>query len=259
MAGQDETTGTATVVIEPGTQPLYVVLSSLESTIWRFEGATARVRQVALVGVRAQGVTGLAGDKVSDQTLAVGSLFDARCFRPFWDTQSPEGLAARGAVARTVGKPVDVMGGQYEVGSVSLPSGSVQPTPPNDQVPDGLDPIVYEMGLRFSPAGLIDVDPNSIVPAGLAEPYVVFPGEFGLAQLVGMGKVELREQTSFFATFYIAQPIPRFPAGLYGAHGVRFVLGTGVPLPPGDPGHSCVLSEETGLPLANATLCELLG
>lgn len=72
----------------------------------------------------------------------------------------------------------------------------------------------------------------------------------GLAQLVATGDLEHRE--SFV---YLARAIPRFPAGLHGAHLVRFVLATGVPMPDGDPGHSCVFSEETGRPMANDFIC----
>jgi hypothetical protein len=46
---------------------------------------------------------------------------------------------------------------------------------------------------------------------------------------------------------YIVKQKTRFPAGLAGAHSVTFLLPTGVPYPEGDPGHSCVVIEETGL------------
>ena len=36
----------------------------------------------------------------------------------------------------------------------------------------------------------------------------------------------------------------RFPAGLHGAHATHFILGKGVPMPEGDPGHSQIDSEE---------------
>ncbi|HXJ34551.1 MAG TPA: hypothetical protein VMS22_11020 [Candidatus Eisenbacteria bacterium] len=64
--------------------------------------------------------------------------------------------------------------------------------------------------------------------------------------LVGAGFVALR---------FNSRRIPRFPAGLAGAQAVSFTLGRGVPMPAGDPGHSCVISEETGLSLANERLC----
>jgi hypothetical protein len=95
-----------------------------------------------------------------------------------------------------------------------------------------------------------------VVALAPAESYEVLPQGFGLAQLVATGALEHFGSDFFFDSyFYIARAIPRFPAGLNGAHAVVFVLGTGVPLPAGSPGHSCVLSEETGLPQANEFLC----
>jgi len=260
VAGQDEETRTARIVVEPGVQSLYVILSAYDSMVWRFEGATSRVRQVVLVGVRLQGVTGIPADNPADLAQVVSSLPDARCFSPFYDVQSPEGVAARGSVERALGRPVDVIAGDYAVGTVSLPSAEVEATPTPADVPTGFDPSVYQIGLRFSPGGVVDVAPASVVPSGLAESYVVLPQAFGLAQLVATEDLELRgDSFDFPPTFYIARPIPRFPAGLFGAQAAFFVLGTGVPMPPGDPGHSCVVSEETGQPVANETLCAIWG
>ena len=257
VTGQDGTTGTARVVIEPGAEPLYVVLSAYDSTIWRFEGATARVRQVVLVGVRSHGVVGITADRVADLTSAVDSLPDARCFAFFFDVQSPEGVAARAAVEAALGAPVGVFAASYEVGAVSLPSARVEPSPAAEDVPPGFDPEVWGLATWFSPGGVVAIDSEAVVPSGLAETYVVLPQRFGLAALVADGALQYRGMTTYFPEFYIAEPIPRFPAGLHGAHSVRFVLGRGVPMPSGDPGHSCVVSEETGEPLANDILCSL--
>jgi hypothetical protein len=258
VAGQDEATTTIRVDVAPGTRPLYVVLSAFDSTIWRFEGDTARVRQVVLVGVRAQGVTGIDAARVDDQSAEVGSLPEARCFPPFWDPLSPEGLAARGVVTRTIGRAVDVFAGQYGVGTLFLPSASVEAAVAPPGTPNGLDPDVYAEALRFVPGGVVEVDPDAVVASEPGEPYVVLPHHFGLAQLVATGALEVRGSADAFpATFYIASPIPRFPAGLHGGFLVSFVLGTGVPMPPGSPGHSCVISEETGEALANESLCFL--
>jgi len=257
VAGQDEVTGTVRVNVEAGPGSLYVILSSFDSTIWRFEGATARVRQVVLVGVRNSAVTGVAADVVVDLTKDVGSMLDAVCFASFWEVFSPEGVVARGVVERTLGRPIDVMAGTYEVGTVSLPSATVEPTPPALVAPTGFDPVVWEEATWFSPGGVVHVDPAAVVPSDHAEAYVVLPQAFGLAQLVAAGDLEPREPSFIFPTFYIARPIPRFPAGLAGAHAVQFVLGRGVPMPAGDPGHSCVISEETGLPLGNDILCSI--
>lgn len=253
VSGQDETTGTVRVVVDAGASPLYVVLSAFDSTIWRFEGATSRVRRVVLVGVRTLGVTGIASDKITDLTQWVSSMPDAKCFTPFWDSQSPEGVAARGAVERALGRTVDVVAASYEVGTLTLPAATVAPTPPAVTAPLGFDPTVWVLATWFNPGGVVDIEPSAVVPA--AERYVVLPEAFGLAELVASGDLQLRDGSAFLPTFYIARAIPRFPAGLYGAEAVGFILGRGVPMPDGDPGHSCVVSEETGLPLANDILC----
>jgi hypothetical protein len=115
---------------------------------------------------------------------------------------------------------------------------------------------VYQLrGLWFSPGGVVDIDPALVISSTPAERYDVLPQGFGLAQLVATGDIELRGSAFPFGEYYIARPIPRFPAGLYGAHLVQFILGRGVPLPAGSPGHSCVISEETGLPIANDVIC----
>jgi hypothetical protein len=253
VSGQDEPTRTVRVVVESGASPLYVVLSGFRSIIWRFEGATARVRQVVLVGVRSAGVTGVAADTVTDLTQWVSMMPDAKCFTPFWDVQSPEGVAARATVERSLGRAVDVTAASYAVGTVMLPSATAEPSPSPVTPPPGLDPGLFQLATLFNPGGVVAVEATAVVPA--AEPYVVLPEAFGLAQLVGSGDLEVRGETFFFPILYIVHPIPRFPAGLYGSESVAFILGTGVPMPPGDPGHSCVMSEETGLPLTNDILC----
>jgi hypothetical protein len=161
-------------------------------------------------------------------------------------------------VEDAVGRPVDVVAGSYSVGTLALPSAAVEPSVGASSVPPGFDPAVYELGLRFNPAGVVEVDPVSVVSTEPAEPYEVLPHGFGLAQLVATGELEPRGSDWVLARFYIARAIPRFPAGLYGAHSVTFILGSGVPLPAGSPGHSCVLAEETGLPAMEDYTCSFL-
>jgi hypothetical protein len=125
-------------------------------------------------------------------------------------------------------------------------------------VPPGFDPEVYvALGLRFSPGGVVTIDPAQVVATSPAEPYDVLPYGFGLAQLVFGGALEVLDDGIFYG-FRIARDLPRFPAGLHGAHLTHFVLGRGVPMPAGSPGHSCVTSEETGLPLVNESICSAL-
>jgi len=73
--------------------------------------------------------------------------------------------------------------------------------------------------------------------------YDVLPQQAGLAQLAGAGDLERLSDG-----FKIVRPIPRFPAGLNGAHSTAFLIAQGVPVPRGDPGHSTVLMESTGQP-----------
>lgn len=45
------------------------------------------------------------------------------------------------------------------------------------------------------------------------------------------------------------------PAEMFGAHSVKFLLLRGMPESDGNPGHSCVISEETGAPLGGMRTC----
>jgi hypothetical protein len=69
----------------------------------------------------------------------------------------------------------------------------------------------------------------------------VLPEEAGLVQLVAAGDIARNRLGE-----YLIKKKIRFPAGLYGGHSVKFLLLRGVPTPDGDPGHSVVISEETG-------------
>jgi hypothetical protein len=94
---------------------------------------------------------------------------------------------------------------------------------------------------RFSPGGVIEIDPRRVVASMPVERYEVLPQQAGLLQLVKQGKLAENGRGEFL----IKEKI-RFPAELHGAHSVKFLLLRGVPLPDGSPGHSQVISEETG-------------
>lgn len=245
VAGQDVTTTAGRIVVEPGLDRLYVVLSGGYPTIWRFEGATERITQAVLVGGIEQGIAGLSPEQVTDLSQRAPSSFEVRCFQTFWQPRSLEALMARRFVERALGRGVDVFASLAERGTVSLPAATVTPTEPDATVPAGLDPLVFQYALRSAPGSVVDVDPAAVESASTVERYQVLPEWMGLAELVGAGSLELRD-----GAFLIRDAIPRFPAGLTGAISVQFVLATGVPMPPGDPGHSCVVAESTGALLA---------
>jgi hypothetical protein len=255
VAGQDEVTTTARVVVEPGATPLYLILSSYKAVIWRFEGEVARMTRVVLVGPREQGVVGVERGKVVDLTKDVASLTEVPCFRPYYESRSVEAVIARGVVERALGQAPKMMGGEYELASVRIPSGVASRTergssPP---APAGFDATTYASHLRFNSGGVVTIDPKAVVSAAKPERYDVLPEHAGLAQLVGSGQLEPVGDSH--GDFWIVKPIRRFPAGLNGSLSVRFVLGKGISLPPGSPGHSCVIAEETGRPVANAMTC----
>src|SRR5262249_32059899 len=94
---------------------------------------------------------------------------------------------------------------------------------------------------RFSPGGVIEIDPKTVVGSQPAASYEVLPQQAGLVQLLASGAL-----TQNSVGEYIVRQKIRFPAGLAGAHSVTFLIMKGTPYPEGDPGHSCVVVEETG-------------
>lgn len=53
IGSQDKKTFTTKVIIEPGREPLYLVMIASNRTIWQFEGAVDRVKHLVLAGDRA--------------------------------------------------------------------------------------------------------------------------------------------------------------------------------------------------------------
>lgn len=250
VAGQDEVTQTARVVVESGAEPLYVVLSAYRATIWRFEGQVERVARLVVVGMLPQGTTGIARERVFDRSRYVQDRRDATCFPAFSETRSVDGVRARGIVERALGRAPDVFAVTSSgVGTLRIPSvkSEVAQSEVEARMPRGFDPSMYLEFTRYYPGGLVWVDAAAVSSNSKVEPYEVLPGRAGLAQLVASGALErLQDHDQYF----VAKPIARFPAGLHGAERASFVLGKGIPLPAGDPGHSCVVSEETGLPVS---------
>lgn len=268
LVGQDEVTQVATLDIEAGSDPLTLVVSSYNAIIWKFTGATDRIDKVyvgstivnSADGKSAAGVTGLPKDKV-------GFLKGRRCLGQFGDAKSSEALIASARIAKLAGRPVDTLLASYSANVVYLPSGKgAKPSEPNgsgngltiidgnkrivigangelkveatDANKDGgLNSIKHEM-LRFSPGGVHEINIKDVVSEAKPEVYGVLPQQAGLLQLASEGKIKPTGGNGFL----ILQKI-RYPAGLAGAHSVKFILSKGVPAPDGDPGHSCLFSE----------------
>lgn len=279
VGGPDQETNIIDVTIEPGGAPLYLVLTSYESMVWRIGGATGRVAQVVVSsqqdapvkpvavssarragdrvaispppplgsgGVSASGVTGLPAAKVM--------IADPQCPRYFSDSK---GSQAATVIKRSTGRTPDAVFGRYSVRSVSLPSGTmVEAQRDGAPVPPGFDAASWTDAARFWPGGLVRVDPRQIVAKTRVEPYKVLPSQMGISQLIGAGAIV---RTGDGDTFRVVRPIAHMPPSMGGAHSVTLILANGVPVPPGDPVHSCIIREETGRPIRPGARCALRG
>ncbi|QDX26141.1 hypothetical protein FPZ54_08975 [Sphingomonas suaedae] len=240
IGGQDEETNIIDVAIEPGSQPLYLVLTSYESMVWRFAGATSRVARVVVTslgskaGISASGVVGIPARQVT--------IGDPDCPRYFYKPDSQSTVVAA-TLRRALGRSPDRIFGSYSVQRVSLPSGEIAraesgSVPP----PRGFDAQMWSEAARYWPGGLVAINPRSVVAKGSVEPYKVLPSQMGLSQLLGLGAIE---RTSTGA-FKIVRPIAHMPPSMGGGHSVTLIVAKGVPVPPGDPGHSCIVLESSG-------------
>ncbi|MDA7949205.1 MAG: EF-hand domain-containing protein [Hyphomicrobiaceae bacterium] len=271
VAGQNKVTHTGTITIEPGEKQIYLVIGARAHMVWDFKGATNRIeRIVAFSGLTngGAGSVGIPADKVT--FLASGS-----CFRHFRNGTSGRARIAKAVVEGALKRNVDAVVGIGEVSNMHLPSGTqaninkpMGPTvetaggkkfviskdgvkPLSEVMPKGLEPPTkvdkktWAELHRFNPGGIVQLDAKNVIGNGEVEKYEVMPQQAGLVQLMQEGAIR-RLNDGFYL---IEKPIARYPAGLGGAHSVKFLLGKGVPQPPGKPGHSCVVSEENGKPL----------
>jgi Ca2+-binding EF-hand superfamily protein len=282
IAGQDLTTVTTEIYVEPGDQPMYVVAASKTPRIWRFRGSTERVVNfVALSYGKSQdgskaGVVGLARDRVSFTAPET-------CFRYFTNADRPEARKAKALVSQILDQPVASVVAKYNLTELALPSGITPPDPagsrkgttfiiggkefiirngrpvPADETmksanaipPFGVDPETYRQFRRYFPGGVVKINPDRVNSPQKAERYNVLPTHAGLIELLKDGSLEKISSRKY----RIVRPIERYPAGLQGASSVTFVLAKGIPQPTGTLGHSCLLSEETGKQIAGSKRC----
>ncbi|MGL4279864.1 MAG: hypothetical protein ACRCS0_05820 [Albidovulum sp.] len=263
VAGQGTEVTASRLVIEPGETPLYIFATAFEAMVWQVEGATERVQRFVVqprssnAGPGA-GVTGLAKDKVV--FVPAGA-----CLKPFHEAGDLDGKWQTKAFGKVIGHEVGRIIADYTLSIIAVPSGEkvVEPKPPRKPTLDENGAPVFVVDMmspenlmsRFHPLGLLRSDPKSVVAPSEVQPFEVLPQEAGLGQLLQEGALEpaAGDLGGRGNAFYIRKPIKRFPAGLGGAHAVTFILGKGVPMPGGDPGHSIVLDEETGACLLSGT------
>jgi Ca2+-binding EF-hand superfamily protein len=250
IGGPEEETNLIDVSIERGSDPLYLVLTSYESMVWRFSGATDRVARVVVSSLHSNegrvslsGVVGVPADHVTIATPG--------CPRYFHERTGRETERSLTALGQALGRQPNAVFASYSTQRISLPSGTLTAAQSGGApVPNGFDPGMWREASRFWPGGLAKVDPRSIVAKARVAPYAVLPSQMGLSQLIGSGAIQPTG-----SGYRIVRPIPQMPPSMGGAHSVRLELANGVPMPPGDPVHSCVISLATGKPVRPMPSC----
>lgn len=286
IGNQDVETNLIDVTIEPGSEPLYLVLTSYESMIWRVSGATNRVTRVVVSSSEGDADTRAAGN--SRQTEATGwglsrgtnlasqrprsglkptslsgvlglprskvTIAKVHCPSYAYKTQGVEADRFSASIIRHLGRTPDLTYGDYSPSSVSLPSGFIAKTEAANWVPGagatssvatmpkGFDPAIWREAVRYWPRGLVHVDPSKVVAAAQVQQYLVLPSQMGLSQLVGAGAIQRQGD----GTFRVVRSIPHMPPSMGGAHSAVLIFAKGVAVPPGKPGHSCIVEEATG-------------
>jgi hypothetical protein len=265
IGSQDIAVRTASIDVEAGDEPLYVVALSYRPMIWRLTGAVGRVELVVLAAqaTEANGSRPDARPIVGANGVAAGKVVflpKPTCLGDFSEVPSAEAARTIATVRKETGKD-PIIAADYAISGISVPSAKLKP--PNggtDVRPtiaienDGKGfrvdlsgkPRMEEAGnalendvMRFYPGGVVEIDPTTVVASGKPARYEVLPGKAGLLQLIRSGVLSESGKGEF-----VIKEKMRFPAGLYGAESARFILSRGVPAPEGDPGHSCLVKEE---------------
>lgn len=255
LDAENSTVTVANVRIDPGTERLYVMLTSGTPMIWRFSGAVERVSQVAVNSrhrgpkkMPLAGIVGVPKDRVH-------MIRSADCLPPFHDAQKIAAVKANGMATLTLGRPADFLIAQYGINTISLPSGVYDKTTAYEgavELPkSGLPGQFWRELRRFNPGGVVQIDPSTVVTPQGAKDMDVLPQEAGLAQLVANGALKPLGSTKEF--MILKQT--RLPAGLSGAHSVRFILRSGVPAPIGRYQSYCIWDADTGKRISGGRIC----
>ncbi|WP_222042096.1 hypothetical protein [Rhizobium laguerreae] len=160
------------ITVEPGKEPLYVILPSYDPMVWRFSGAIERVAKVVPtamargnnsgVGMGGSGVIGIEGSKVS-------FLENSQCLSYF--NGVVEEAKMRGRVSAFLGRQPDFKASAYHTEKVTIPSMAV--VEGNGAPPWTSDAPSVE-----------DIEPSTVVAAVEVKRYGLLPGGYGIKQLL---------------------------------------------------------------------------
>jgi len=135
LGSQDEVTGVGDVAVEPGHDPLYIVIAGYRPTIWRFSGSLQRIERVVVLAQR--GLTTKGSSNVMPLAGVVGVTRDKisfpkpNCIASFSETPSIASAQAAGAVRVAAGKAPDVIAGKYKLNKFNVPSGKIEVIEPD--------------------------------------------------------------------------------------------------------------------------------
>ena len=213
--------------ILPG-DPIHLVITAYKRVIYRFSGDTDRVRRLTLMNDRAAGAVGVSAQRMDFARSCIDHHF-------FHNARSE---ALKPAIEKHFGRPADIVGGAYSLWRVDI--GAELRVNPAPEVRAPMD-LESEELFRFSPGGIVRIDPGAVTSSVPAGRYAVLPQEAGVRQLVASGaliraiKADSEQwrsraaargladrQSAYglrYGTYRVSRPI-RIPAGLCGAHSI---------------------------------------
>jgi hypothetical protein len=277
LLSQDVTVDTRALRVETGDDPLYLIVRFSDATIFRLSGAVGRIERLVLAGSRTgpnrserehkplAGVTGIAADRVT-------FLGQPDCIEDFL-VPSEGAMQVLAKLEAELGRRPVPTAAFGKGSTVAVPSGQIsgedrEPFELTIRSDNGV--LRFERGAnrvgsdsqnpqvllrRFYEGGIVDIDPAAVIASVPVERYTVLPSQAGLLQLLQAGVLQDISKNSRPPKQYLVRAKTRFPAGLHGGHLVKFIVARGVPKPDGDPGHSCVVMEETGQSVGNSIAC----
>lgn len=243
IGSPDQETAVVPFRVAPG-PPLHLVISGYGQNVYRFSGATRRIRRLTIMGHLPSAVTGLPRARVE---------FAAACLD--YNLYGANG-GGEAAVRRYFGRTPASLLVEYSPFRIRI-GDELRLDPPPPPPPPGSDPETNRLN-HFTPSGVAEVDPHELVTAAPAGRYVTLPQEAGIRQLVRAGalvrvtEAEVRiwqerarrrgvaadsAQGAWMRDAYrVTRPIT-VPSGLCGAHSVEFFVPSPAYLS-GDPCHS---------------------
>lgn len=258
LGGDEVEVSVSDVWVEPGDQPLYVLLTSSDAMIWRFSGTVGRIAQVVASsywpdgeGPRRVGVTGLPAARVY-------FVPNRDCLRSYSSPKSQRSRTTARKVSQLLGHVAVAVIGRSRVGKVNLPTGvferkAVNPDAVKIVQSESSAPLWRYMHWKYR-GGLVRIDPKAVVSPWPAKTYTLLPRYAGLAQLVDRGALRIIDpkqlklskgghvslistngRESWPETFLVLKKI-RYPANL--TPHMLFVVAPGVKTPEGSPGYS---------------------